>query len=1076
MFGIWQAIAVRARACMFVAVATWFSAVVASVDAQSSAVKPVEGLRKNDPDVFALTGARLVVAPGREIPRGVIVVRDGRIQAIGENVQPPAEARIVNVEGRTIYAGLVDAFTEQAVPDEALKQGAPHWSNLITPQASMSELYRPDGGLNGKLRGQGFVARLVAPASGIFKGTSALVVLDDTAADRAVVRGHVAQHLKLTLARGQRRGEFPNSPMGAVALARQTLLDAAWYRASREAARADSLLARPETNDALAALESLAGSGQLVIADASDEQFFLRADQFAREFSFKLAVRGSGREYRRLDAIRATGRTVLVPVDFPQPPHVVTAEAATNAALDDLLHWDFAPENPARLERAGVRFAFMSHGLKEPAEFLARVRKAVKRGLSRDAALRALTTTPAELFGADESLGTLAAGKSASFVVTSGDLFDDATKIVETWVAGRRYEYDRPAPLDVRGDWKVDLSGPSGTVHKFSWKIDGEALKPRGEAIVLIEKKLEEGAKPEPPAEHKIALEHVVVADGRFGAMLVSEKLGRAGKAHFSGSVTVAADGSAKFDGELRWPDGTASPIVARREPAAASKPAEPKPADAKPEAPKPEGAKPEAPKPTPGASFDVNFPLGAFGRAATPDQPKAVVFRNATLWTCGAAGKIEYGSLAIGDGKILAVGRNDEVTVPAGAVVVDLKGAHVSPGIIDCHSHMATDGGVNESSQAITAEVRIGDFIDATDITIYRQLAGGVTSAHILHGSANPIGGQCQLIKLRWGSLPEELKFREAPPTIKFALGENVKQSNWGAQATGRYPQSRMGVDEIMRDAFQTAREYRQAHERWTRERRGLPPRRDLELEAIVEILEARRWIHCHSYRQDEILAFLRAMEAHQVRVATLQHILEGYKVADVIARHGAAGSAFSDWWSYKFEVFDSIPYNASLMHDMGIIVSINSDDRELARHLNHEAAKAVKYGGVPEVEALKFVTLNPARQLMVDKLVGSLEVGKHADFVVWNGSPLSTLARCEQTWVDGRKYFDRADDKLARQSVAAMRATLVQKVLGSGEGMRDAGESYVVERDEWVRDDEFCQAHPYGHELRVNGIRLAK
>ncbi|MFH1268248.1 MAG: amidohydrolase family protein, partial [Planctomycetota bacterium] len=351
------------------------------------------------------------------------------------------------------------------------------------------------------------------------------------------------------------------------------------------------------------------------------------------------------------------------------------------------------------------------------------------------------------------------------------------------------------------------------------------------------------------------------------------------------------------------------------------------------------------------------------------------------------------------------------------------------------CHSHMATDGGINESTQAISAEVRIADFLDANDIAIYRQLAGGVTTSHMLHGSANPIGGQNQVIKLRWGALAEDLKFAEAPATLKLALGENVKQSNWGDEFTTRYPQTRMGVVEIIHDAFQAAEEYRTRWDEWRRTHRGLPPRRDLELDALVEVLEHRCWVHCHAYRQDEITAVLQTLDRFGVRMAALQHILEGYKVADVMVRYGAGGSAFSDWWAYKFEVYDAIPHNGVLMHRAGVVVSFNSDDRELARHLNQEAAKAVKYGGLSPEEALEFVTINPAKQLRIDQHVGSLTPGKHADLVVWSGPPLSNFSRPEQTWIDGRKYFDLKEDQAARKQAAEQRALLVQKILASGQ-----------------------------------------
>jgi N-acetylglucosamine-6-phosphate deacetylase len=389
-----------------------------------------------------------------------------------------------------------------------------------------------------------------------------------------------------------------------------------------------------------------------------------------------------------------------------------------------------------------------------------------------------------------------------------------------------------------------------------------------------------------------------------------------------------------------------------------------------------------------------------------------------------------------------------------------------ISPGLIDCHSHMASDSGINEATQAITAEVRIADFIDASDITIYRQLAGGLTSANILHGSANPIGGQNQVIKLRWGATYDELKFQGAPQGIKFALGENVKQSNVEGSTRSRYPQSRMGVEQIFRDRFNAALTYSQQWESWGKERKGLPPRRDLELEAIAEILKGERWVHCHSYRQDEILGLLRVLEDYNVRIGSLQHILEGYKVADAMAKHGATASSFSDWWNYKFEVLDSIPHNGAIMHQQGIVVSFNSDDAELGRHMNHEAAKAIKYGGVEPMEALKFVTLNPAKQLRIDSRVGSLEVGKDADISVWSGSPLSTLSRCEQTWIDGRKYFDRNQDTEMRERDSKLHRSLVQKVLASGDS---PGERSSLADDPsrlWPHHDEYCHHHHDDHD----------
>ncbi|MCA9181454.1 MAG: amidohydrolase, partial [Planctomycetales bacterium] len=485
-----------------------------------------------------------------------------------------------------------------------------------------------------------------------------------------------------------------------------------------------------------------------------------------------------------------------------------------------------------------------------------------------------------------------------------------------------------------------------------------------------------------------------------------------------------------------------------------------------RPPAPKPPGSdkenKPEdsAADALQSVACEINYPLGAYGRTAPPEQPEVLLIKNATVWTCDEAGILEHTDILVRRGMIVQVGQNLESVKDA--QVMDASGMHVSPGIIDCHSHMATDGGVNESGQTITAEVRIGDFIDSNDITIYRQLAGGVTTSNILHGSANPIGGQNQVIKLRWGSLDEDLKMREAPAGIKFALGENVKQSNHAGGST-RYPQSRMGVEQLMRDRLEAARDYREHWQHPEHHANSLPPRRDLELEALVEVLEGRRWIHCHSYRQDEILMVLRLLEDYDVTIGSLQHILEGYKVADAMAAHGATGSSFSDWWAYKIEVLDAIPYNGAVMHRAGVVVSFNSDDAELARHLNHEAAKAIKYGGVDPSEALKFVTMNPAKQLRIDNWVGSITVGKQADLVIWNRSPLSTLSVCMQTWIDGRKYFDREQEQIRHQQDEQLRLKLIQLAAAQpGDKEEEAND-----KDPslwWARYDEFCH-HGHGH-----------
>jgi imidazolonepropionase-like amidohydrolase len=403
---------------------------------------------------------------------------------------------------------------------------------------------------------------------------------------------------------------------------------------------------------------------------------------------------------------------------------------------------------------------------------------------------------------------------------------------------------------------------------------------------------------------------------------------------------------------------------------------------------------------------------------AAAPALADTLAIRGGTVITLGPQGTLAGATVLIRDGRIAAVG--PDVDVPADARVIDATGRYVIPGIIDAHSHTAIEDNVNECTDAVTAEVRIADVLDPTDVSIYRQLAGGVTSANVLHGSCNPIGGQNAVIKMRWGKRPEDLLFEGAPRGLKLALGENPKRSNFRVPGTTRYPATRMGVEVVLRDAFRRAQDYRREWEDYDRKvkaagkgERPVPPRRDLELEELRDVLDGKVYVHAHCYRADEIVMLIRLADEFGFKVRTFQHVLEGYKVASEIARHGAGASTFADAWGYKVEAFDAIPHNAAIMAAHGVSVSINSDDDERARRLYWEAAKAVRYGGVSETEALKMVTLNPAWQLGVDKRVGSIEAGKDADLAIFSAHPFDPATRVDMTLVDGIVYFDRAKDE---------------------------------------------------------------
>ncbi len=420
-------------------------------------------------------------------------------------------------------------------------------------------------------------------------------------------------------------------------------------------------------------------------------------------------------------------------------------------------------------------------------------------------------------------------------------------------------------------------------------------------------------------------------------------------------------------------------------------------------------------------------------GAMVAQQSSNITVIQNGTILTV-TKGTMQKGSIVIRDGKITEVGTI--VKVPAGATVIDATGMYVTPGLIDCHSHIAIEGSVNEGSIAVSSMVAVADVIEPDDINIYRELAGGTTTSSVLHGSANPIGGLNAVIKHRWGKDAKGLVFEGAPPGIKFALGENPKRSNFRPPVGSpqRYPNTRMGVMDVIRQAFIDAREYKKAWDAYNKrvaagEKKPIPPRRDLKLEPLVEILEGKRYVHSHGYRGDELRQLLLLAEEFGFRVRTLQHVLEGYKIAKEMAKHGAGGSTFSDWWSYKNEAYDAIPYNAAIMAKYGVIVSINSDSAEEARHLNQEAAKTMKYGGMSETEALKMVTINPAIQLGIDKRVGSIETGKDADLVIWNKHPLSIYAVAQTSIIDGTVYFDRKKDIERRAEIEKEKQALAEK-----------------------------------------------
>ncbi|MBL7775890.1 MAG: amidohydrolase family protein, partial [Saprospiraceae bacterium] len=901
----------------------------------------------------------------------------------------------------TIYPGLIDIYaTGYGLPvarneaggspfgrrpqDFSDKKGAYSWNEALQPEYHAGEAYSNDEKAAEAWRRLGFTALLTHRADGISRGTGALVLPNNKREQENLLRPRASHHLSFR--KGSSSQSYPSSLMGCIALIRQTYLDAEWYAGSG---------AQEERNLSLEAWNAVQGLPQ--IFEAGDKLDVLRIARIGQEFGKTYIVKTNGDEYQRLAEIKATGQVLIVPLDFPEvPADIDDPYAALSIPLETLKHWEMAPANPARLAEAGIPFALTANDLRDKKKFWEMLRKAVSYGLPEAAALKALTWQPAQMLRAYDQIGSLEPGKLANFFVTNGNVFKAETKILETWVGGSFFEAsdEKWDGRNFLGLYQLQV-GPDA----YSLTVKGKPDAPEAELMRADSSKI------------KASLDY------SNGLISLSFQPDTAAKVY----VTLTGEaGQRSWSGRGALPDGSWISWRAERTG----------------DAPSGERSRPEK---TPAApeTGALAYPFTAFGRAALP-QARTFLIRNTTVWTSERDGILRNVDVLISKGKIERIGRN--LPVRDDAEVIDGAGKHLTAGIIDEHSHIAGSRGINEGTQESSAEVRIGDIINSEDINIYRQLSGGVTSSHILHGSANPIGGQTQLIKLRWGAAPEALKFANWPGQIKFALGENVKQSNWGDNSRTRYPQTRMGVEQVYVDYFTRAQEYGRL------KRSGKPYRKDLDLEALLEILEGKRFITCHSYVQSEITMLMRVAERFGFKVNTFTHILEGYKVADKMAKHGVGGSTFSDWWAYKFEVYQAIPYNAAMMQRQGVTVAINSDDAEMARRLNQEAAKTVMYGGLSEEEAWKTVTINPARLLRVDDCVGSVRAGKDADLVLWSDNPLSVYAKAEKTWVDGIKYFDRTEDLQLREALRRERARLIQKMqaekkAGGGRGGERGG-----------------------------------
>ncbi|HEY4111723.1 amidohydrolase family protein [Puia sp.] len=990
---------------------------------------PVNGVADQRERCYAFTHATLVKDGASTLNDATLVIRDGLIVSAGPGAVIPKDAVVIDCGGKYIYPSFIDLYSDYGIPTaegqgggrgrgagspadffrqpaqiESATKGAYNWNQAVHPETDASRLFNVDDAKAKPLRDLGFGTVLSHLKDGIVRGTGVVVTLANENENLVIVKQRASANYSLS--KGTSTQSYPSSLMGSIALLRQTYIDAAWYK---------SQPIHEGTNLSLQAWNDEQSLPQ--IFDGNDKWGDLHGDRVGDEFGVQYIIKAGENEYQRIKEIAATKASYIVPVNYPQAMDVEDPDKARFVSLADMKHWELAPTNPGAFEKAGIPFCLTTADLRDMKQFYGNLRKAFEFGLTEATALEALTKTPATLIGIYDKVGSLDAGKLANFIITTGPVFNEKTSIVENWIQGRKYGVKEDAWKESKGQYNVVITSTGGASTTLvldiktatTASIIGRDTIP---AKFSYDGKLVSLSFPAPPEGGAAG------ARGGFRGGAPGGGGGRGGRptnaTRLSGVVngdTWNGNGTDSAGNLVIW-----SATFAKANPAAAD----------------------SAPRRRPTRIGKVQYPFDGYGWDSLPTQHDLLI-RNATVWTNEKEGRLANTDVLVKAGKIAKIGKNLDA---GGALVIDGTGKYLAPGIIDEHSHIAAFS-INEGAQSVTSEVRIADNLNPEDISIYRQLAGGVTSSHILHGSANTIGGQTQLIKLRWGLDDEGLKFRNWDPFIKFALGENVKRTT--STNNNRFPDTRMGVEEVLMDAFTRARDYEKA-------RKAAPnvTRRDLELDALVEILEHKRFITCHSYKQSEITALLRVSDKFGFKVNTFTHILEGYKVADKMKEEGCSASTFSDWWAYKMEVEDAIAYNAAIMTKEGLNVCINSDDAEQARRLNQEAAKSVKYGGLTEDEAFKMVTLNPARALHVADRVGSIKEGKDADIVLWSDNPLSIYARAEKTIVDGVVYYDIDHDVQLRKNISAERNRLIQKMVAekrTGAPMAPATPSYHIE-----------------------------
>ena len=950
----------------------------------SQATSTVNGVADVRSGSYAFTNATIVKDANTTIFNGTLVIKNGKIISASEVKNIPADAVVVDCAGKYIYPSFIDIYSDYgSTPPARAARGIDYYAPVqfgsntkgpfgcnqaIKPETNAATTFTADDTKAKGLRDIGFGTVLTHIKDGIARGTGSVVDLSTRKENFAMLKEKAAAFYSFN--KGISTQSYPSSMMGSIAILRQTFCDALWYKTNEGNATEGTNLSLQAWNNSLTLPQ---------IFEANDKWNDLRADRIGDEFGTQFILKAGQNEYERIAEIKATNASFILPLNFPMAIDVDDPNDVRFVSLATLKQWEMAPTNPAAFEKANINFCLTTADLKEAKQFLPNLRKAIQHGLSPKAALNALTKNPAQLLGMYSQVGSVETGKLANFLITDGPIFDDKTYLLQNWIQGEKNVIKEDNGVSTSGNYALQITDTKGTKNINLQVLDNAT------ANVL----------------NTDTIKAKYSNDGKNVKLIISENKQTKKGYRLAGNnygTTWSGSGTDSVGNAVLFTANFISSIAAKKDSAIAVKQL---------------------------SIGKLLYPNMAYGYEQAPTQQN-VLIKNATVWTNEEEGILINADVLIQNGKIAAVGRN---LVSTNAKIIDGTNKHLTAGIIDEHSHIAA-ASINEGGQSVTSEVRIGDNLDPDDIDIYRQLSGGVTTSHILHGSANTIGGQTQLIKLRWGATDTALKFAGADGFIKFALGENVKRNP--APVNNRFPDTRMGVEQVQIDAFTRAQDYAKALKSVDAKK----VRRDLELDALVEIMERKRFITCHSYVASEILQTMQMADKFGFKINTFTHILEGYKVADEMKAHGAAASTFSDWWAYKVEVQDAIPYNPAIMHNVGLNVAINSDDAEMARRLNQEAAKSIKYAGMSEQDALKMVTLNPAKMLHIDSKVGSIKKGKDADVVLWTDNPLSIYAKAEITMVDGIIYFDRENDKVLRKQILIERNRIIQKLIAEKNG----------------------------------------